>query len=70
MKRKLKDEHGDWLILPLSKHPGVIRIKVHPTTSEKVLNFLLPFLQVNTQKQFENHLVILSEKRAKWILTA
>ena len=24
------DEHfGDWAILPLSKHPGVIRIKVH-----------------------------------------
>jgi predicted nuclease of predicted toxin-antitoxin system len=34
------DEHfGDWVVLPLSKHP-------------------------------ENHLVILSEKRSKWILTA
>ena len=27
------DEHfGDWVILPLSQHPGVIRVKVHPTT--------------------------------------
>jgi predicted nuclease of predicted toxin-antitoxin system len=25
------DEHfGDWVILPLSRHPGVIRLKVHP----------------------------------------
>jgi predicted nuclease of predicted toxin-antitoxin system len=27
------DEHfGDWVILPLSQHPGVIRVKVDPTT--------------------------------------
>jgi len=65
------DEHfGDWVILPLSRHPGVIRIKVHPTTSEKVLNLLLPFLRMYTQEQFKDHLVILSEKRSKWIRTA
>ena len=30
------DEHfGDWVILPLGRHPGVIRLKAHPTTSEK-----------------------------------
>ena len=29
------DEHfGDWVVLPLSKHPGVIRLKVNPTTSQ------------------------------------
>ena len=65
------DEHfGDWVILPLSRHPGVIRIKVHPATSERVINLLLPFLRIHTQDQFKDHLVILSEKRAKWILTA
>ncbi|MGQ9638774.1 MAG: DUF5615 family PIN-like protein [Thermodesulfobacteriota bacterium] len=65
------DEHfGDWVILPLSHHPGVTRIKIHPTTSEKVLNLLLPFLRMHTQEQFKDHLVILSEKRAKWIHTA
>ena len=64
------DEHfGDWVVLPLSQHPGVIRIKIHPTTSKKVLNLLLPFLRKYSQEQFKNHLVILSEKRAKWILT-
>ena len=27
------DEHfGDWVILPLNEHPGVIRLKVDPTT--------------------------------------
>lgn len=65
------DEHfGDWVILPLSRHPGVIRIKVHPATSEKVIKLLLPFLRLYTSEQFKDHLVILSEKRAKWILTA
>ncbi len=64
------DEHfGDWVILPLSQHSGVIRIKVNPTTSKKILNLLLPFLRMHTQKQFIDHLVILSENRAKWILT-
>jgi predicted nuclease of predicted toxin-antitoxin system len=65
------DEHfGDWVVLPLSKHPGVIRIKVNPTTSKNVLNILLPFLRLYKARQFENHLIILSEKRSKWILTA
>jgi predicted nuclease of predicted toxin-antitoxin system len=65
------DEHfGDWVVLPLSKHPGVLRIKVNPTTSENVLNTLLPFLRRYRATQFENHLVILSAKRSKWIQTA
>jgi predicted nuclease of predicted toxin-antitoxin system len=65
------DEHfGDWVVLPLSKHPGVVRIKVNPTTSENVFNTLLPFLRRYRATQFENHLVILSVKRSKWIQTA
>jgi predicted nuclease of predicted toxin-antitoxin system len=64
------DEHfGDWAILPLNQHPGVIRIKVHPATSEKVINLLLPFLRLHARDQFKDHLVILLEKRAKWIHT-
>jgi len=65
------DEHfGDWVILPLSRHPGVIRLKVHPTTSENSINILLPFLRLHSPDQLRNHLLILSEKRVKWILTA
>lgn len=64
------DEHfGDWVVLPLKLHPGVIRIKVHPATSGKILNLLFPFLRIHSQDQFKDHLVILSEKRAKWIQT-
>jgi predicted nuclease of predicted toxin-antitoxin system len=65
------DEHfGDWVILPLSRHPGVIRLKVHPTTSENVIKILLPFLRLHKPEQFINYLLILSEKRVKWIMTA
>ena len=65
------DEHfGDWVILPLSKHPGVIRLKVHLTTSENAIKLLLPFLRLHSSEQFKNYLVILSPKRAKWVYTA
>ena len=65
------DEHfGDWVILPLSFHSGVIRIKVHPATSNNVLGLLVPFLKKHKPDQFKDHLVILSARRAKWIYTA
>ena len=65
------DEHfGDWVILPLSKHPGVIRLKVNPTTSNNIIKLLIPFLRILSSRQFKNHLVILSSKRAKWVHTA
>ena len=65
------DEHfGDWVILPLSKHPGVIRLKINPTTSKNAVNLLTPFMRLHSSEQFKNHLVILSSKRAKWVHTA
>ncbi len=65
------DEHfGDWVILPLSKHPGVIRLKINPATSENAIELLVPFLRLHSPEQFRDHLVILSPKRAKWVLTA
>ena len=64
------DEHfGDWVILPLSKHPGVIRLKIDPTTSKNAINLLTPFLRLHSSAQFKNRLVILSSKRAKWVFT-
>ena len=64
------DEHfGDWAILPLSRHPGVIRLKVNPTTSDNILRILLPFLRRLLPDKIENHLVILSSSREKWIST-
>ena len=65
------DEHfGDWVILPLSKHPGVIRLKINPTTSKNAINLLMPFLRLHSSEQFKNHLVILSPNQAKWVFTA
>jgi predicted nuclease of predicted toxin-antitoxin system len=65
------DKHfGDWVILPLYKHFGVIRLRVSPTTSKNVLTLLLPFLRTYSPEQLKNHLVILSPRRSKWIYTA
>ena len=65
------DEHfGDWVILPLSEHPGVIRLKINPTTSANAINLLLPFLRIHSSSQLKNNLVILSLSRSKWISTA
>ena len=65
------DEHfGDWVILPLSKHSGVIRLKINPTTSKNSIKLLLPFLRLHSSDQLKNYLVILSPKRSKWVYTA
>lgn len=66
----LDDHFGDWVILPLSKHSGVVRMKVHPTTTKATLKLLLPLLHNNSSDQFRNHLVIISPKQVKWIHTA
>jgi predicted nuclease of predicted toxin-antitoxin system len=65
------DEHfGDWAVLPLTEHFGVVRVKVNPTTSENILNILMPFLERISPKEIQNHLVIVSASREKWISTA
>lgn len=66
----LDDHFGDWVILPLSRHPGVIRIKVNPTTSRKIIEILLPFLKNHRQEEFKDHLIIVSEYKTKWVMTA
>ena len=64
------DEHfGDWAVLPLSEHFGVIRVKANPTTSDNILKILTPFLQRISPIQIQNHLVILSTNREKWVST-
>ncbi len=64
------DEHfGDWAILPLSAHPGVIRIKASPTTTGNILALLLPFLEKAADRDFRNQLVIVRSAGARWIRT-
>jgi predicted nuclease of predicted toxin-antitoxin system len=65
------DEHfGDWAILPLAAHPGVIRLKIHPPTVENLQGALLPLLEARTEEDFRNHLVIATTRRQRWIKTA
>jgi len=65
------DHHfGDWVILPLSEHTGVIRLQINPTTSQNAISLLVPFLRLHSPIQFKNSLVILSKNRSKWLFTA
>jgi predicted nuclease of predicted toxin-antitoxin system len=61
---------GDWAVLPLSEHFGVIRVKARPTTTTVVSNLLLPFLIGRSQMEFRNQLMIISPSRVRWIRTA
>lgn len=65
----LDDHFGDWSILPLSRHPGVIRLKINPTTSANTLNLLVPFLGKHRNRDFSNYLVIVRSTGIRWINT-
>jgi len=64
------DEHfGNWAVLPLKRHPGVIRLKINPANSQNATSLLLPFLRQYSQTDFRNNPVILSSARSRWIRT-
>jgi predicted nuclease of predicted toxin-antitoxin system len=65
----LDGHFGDWVVLPLSEHFGVIRVKAHPTSSENVARVLLPLLMNHSPVSFRNKLVIASQNRVRWIQT-
>lgn len=65
------DEHfGDWAILQLDRHPGVIRLKIHPPLTGKLAERLLAFLRCHEQSEFANRLIIIGPQRERWITTA
>ena len=65
------DEHfGDWAVLPLESHPGVVRLKVSPTTSPNILALLVPFLNEHQERSYADHLVIVKPSSARWIRTS
>ncbi len=65
------DEHfGDWVVLPLSHHSGVIRVKAIPTTTASVLDLLLPFFRTHESSVFIDRLVILRRNGSRWIRTS
>jgi predicted nuclease of predicted toxin-antitoxin system len=64
------DEHfGDWAVLPLKKHPGVIRVKANPATTRNILDVLLPFLERHGSGGFEDTLIIISGKSVRRVHT-
>ena len=64
------DEHfGDWAVLPLRIHAGVIRLKVHPATAPNIVMLLIPFLARNANRAFANRLVIVDARKERWIST-
>jgi len=66
----LDDDFGNWAILPLEKHSGVIRIKSHPPKTENIAEILLPLLKDRNHGDFINRLVIVSPNGIRWIRTA
>lgn len=65
------DEHfGDWAVLPLDHHPGVIRIKAVPTTTDRIQSVLFPFLRTYPERDLSDILVIVGPGGARWIRTA
>jgi predicted nuclease of predicted toxin-antitoxin system len=66
----LDKDFGDWVLLPLDRHAGVIRIRIHPPLTASVAKLLLPFLATHHQEQFRDHLIILSSQSARWIKTS
>ena len=64
------DEHfGDWVVLPLSKHPGVVRVKADPSTTERILDVLLPFLVEHQERDFDGVLAIVRSGGVRWVRT-
>ena len=65
------DRHfGDWVVLPLSRHSGVVRVKADPATSDEVMGVFLPFLMEHSDRDFRNYLVIVRKTGVRWIKTA
>ncbi len=64
------DEHfGDWAVLPLARHAGVIRLKIDPTTTANAIVLLGPLVLKHRQEEFADHLVIVSKRGVRWIRT-
>ena len=65
------DAHfGDWAVLPLSEHPGVVRVRAHPATTASIARLLLPFLAAHHAEHLPDRLVILSRSGERWIKTS
>jgi len=65
------DEHfGDWTVVKLATHPGVIRLKVNPTSTRNIQEALITFLERFSTRDFRNLLVIVKPTGIRWVHTA
>lgn len=65
----LDEDFGDWAVLPLDRHPGVIRVKAVPTSTEMIESVLFPFLADCEDQEFSDRLVIVRSTGVRWIRT-
>ena len=65
----LDGHFGDWVVLPLSNHPGVVRIKADPATTANVLELLLSFFDKHRDTDLRDTLVIVHHNGIRWIRT-
>ena len=65
----LDEDFGDWAVLPLDRHPGVIRIKAVPTSTEMIESVLFPFIERAADQEFSDRLVIVRSSGVRWIGT-
>ncbi|MFT5473897.1 MAG: putative nuclease of putative toxin-antitoxin system [Candidatus Promineifilaceae bacterium] len=64
------DHHfGDWAVLPLGRHPGVVRVKADPATRRNILDVLRPFLESTPEREFDSTLIIVRKTGVRWIKT-
>jgi predicted nuclease of predicted toxin-antitoxin system len=65
------DEHfGNWSVLPLDRHPGVIRLKIHPPIVSVLSSRLIAFLKQYSPEQIKDHLIIIGPRAERWIKTS
>ena len=65
----LDGHFGDWAVLPLETHSGVIRVRVSPTSSSAIVALLLPFLIEHADRDYANQLVIVRSSGVRWVRT-
>jgi len=66
----LDEDFGDWTVAKLTEHPGVIRLKVNPTSTQRIQETLVPFLDRYAKRDFRNTLAIVRPAAIRWIQTA
>ena len=65
------DQHfGNWAVLPLDRHPGVIRLCLDDAKHQEVVEILTAFLEDLDADAFINFLAIITESNVRWINTA